>query len=212
MNQFSPSMVPMILVDGYDSYQEGRRCGCFPPGSIDPPDQYSNRPYVLPWDSNWTVEQIRAEEIRRLCWSSLTLISEYVSQCEAFNEPPPHFFLADPANVSRSPCFRKTICLTQFCRFKFGLLFPGEVLDRVSPSYRGDHSLSTKESVWALYCRSMLLWNFCNRFRIPSQEEERAEQAHEAFLEAQSIEDSLTMHRCNLDTTLMYMCREYIHK
>lgn len=58
----------------------------------------------------------------------------------------------------------------------------------------------------------MLLWNFCNRFHEPSQEEERAEQAHEAFLEAQVIEDSLSAHRCNLDTTLIYNCREYIHK
>ena len=58
----------------------------------------------------------------------------------------------------------------------------------------------------------MLLWNFCNRFREPSQEEERAEQAHEAFLEVQAIEDSLNAHRCNLDTALIYNCREYIHK
>ena len=58
----------------------------------------------------------------------------------------------------------------------------------------------------------MLLWNFCNRFRDPSQEEERAEQAHDAFLEAQAIEDSLNVHTCNLDTTLIYNCREYIHK
>ena len=92
------------------------------------------------------------------------------------------------------------------------ILFPGEVLDRRSSSYRATDSLSPKESVWALYCRCMLLWNFCNRFREPSQEEERAdsELAHEAFLEAQAIEDSA--HRCNLDTTLIYNCREYIHK
>ena len=86
------------------------------------------------------------------------------------------------------------------------------MLDRRSSSYRAADSLSPKESVWALYCRCMLLWNFCNRFREPSQEEERAEQAHEAFLEAQAIEDSLNAHRCNLDTTLIYNCREYIHK
>ena len=95
---------------------------------------------------------------------------------------------------------------------QFGILFPGEVLDRRSSSYRSPDSLSPKESVWALYCRCMLLWNFCNRFRDPSQEEERAEQAHEAFLEAQAIEDCLNAHRCNLDTTLIYNCREYIHK
>lgn len=58
----------------------------------------------------------------------------------------------------------------------------------------------------------MLLWNFCNRFRQPSQEEERAEQAHEAFLEVQAIEDSLNTHNCNLDTTLIYTTHEYVHK
>lgn len=95
---------------------------------------------------------------------------------------------------------------------QFGLLFPGEVIDRMSPAFRATDSLSPKESVWALYCRSMLLWNFSNRFRHPSQAEERAENAHEAFLEAQSIEDALNTHRCNLDTTLIYNTREYIHK
>ena len=58
----------------------------------------------------------------------------------------------------------------------------------------------------------MLLWNFCNRFRTPSEDEERAEQANEAFLEAQAIEDSLNIHTCNLDTTLIYTTREYVHK
>ncbi|PPQ92783.1 hypothetical protein CVT25_003831 [Psilocybe cyanescens] len=190
VSTFSPDNVPMVLIDGMDS-NDDRKCGCFPPGSIDPPDPYSNRPYILPWDSNWTPEEIYDEEVRRLCWSALGLVSEYVAQCQALNDDAPQFFLSEPSN--------------------FGLLFPNEVLDRVSPSYRASNSLSPKESVWALYCRSMLLWNFCNQFRKPSQEEERAEQAHEAFLEVQAIEDSLNTHRCNLDTTLIYTCREYIH-
>ncbi|KAF8153666.1 hypothetical protein BJ912DRAFT_1014320, partial [Pholiota molesta] len=115
----------------------------------------------------------------------------YVARCEAFNEDAPRFFICDPAN--------------------FALLFPGEVMDRLSPAYRTTDALSPKESVWGLYCRSMLLWNFCNRFRTPSQDEERAEQAQEAFLEAQALEDSLNSHQCNLDTTLIYTTREYIH-
>ena len=86
------------------------------------------------------------------------------------------------------------------------------MLDRHSSSYHATDSLSPKKFVWALYCRCMLLWNFCNRFHEPSQEEGRAEQAHEAFLEAEAIEDSLNAHRCNLDTTLIYNCQEYIHK
>ncbi|KAF8965647.1 hypothetical protein BDZ97DRAFT_1811637 [Flammula alnicola] len=175
---FSPNTVPMVLVEsGIDEYNKDRKCACLPFDAQEPVDHYSNRPFILPWDPNWSNNEVRDEEIRRLCWSALTLISE--------------FYICDPAN--------------------FGLLFPGEVLDRVSPAYRASDALSPKESVWGLYCRSMLLWNFCNRFREPSQDEERAEQAHEAFLEVQAIEDSLNVHRCNLDTTLIYTCREYIH-
>jgi len=159
---------------------------------MDPRDpDHLSRPYNLPWDPSWSSNEIRDEEIRRLCWSSLSLVSEYVAQCETFSEDSPRFFLTDPSN--------------------FLLLFPAEVIDRVSPAYRAHDSLSPKESVWGLYCRSMLLWNFCNRFRSPSQDEDRAEQAHEAFIEAQAIEDALNVHTCNLDTTLIYTCREYIH-
>ena len=51
----------------------------------------------------------------------------------------------------------------------------------------------------------MLLWNFCNRFRIPSEDDEHwEEQANEAFLEAQAIEEFLNVHTCNLDTTLIH--------
>ena len=77
-----------------------KKCACHPPDASDPPDYYSNRPYTLPWDSNWTVEEIQDEEIRRLCWSALSLVSEYVAQCEAFNEESPRFFLCNPSNVN----------------------------------------------------------------------------------------------------------------
>ncbi|PPQ68812.1 hypothetical protein CVT24_007696 [Panaeolus cyanescens] len=169
-----------------------RKCNCIPLDAIQPADATQHRTYVLPWGSNWTPEEIRAEETRRLCWSSLSLVSEYIAQCEALNENPPTFFLSNPAN---------------FC-----LLFPGEVIDRASVTYRGVDSMSTKESVWALYCRSMLLWNFCNRFTTPQGDEDRAEQAQQAFQEVQAIEDALNAHDCNLDTTLMYTTREFIHK
>ncbi|KAF8883073.1 hypothetical protein CPB84DRAFT_1750754 [Gymnopilus junonius] len=152
------------------------------PDAIDPPNPYGPRTYILPWDNAWSSDEIRDEEIRRLCWSALSLISEYIAQCEAFNEDAHAFIYLTPPTLG--PHFSK------FSSFD---------------------SLSPKESVWALYCRSMLLWNFCNRFRQPSQEEERAEQSHEAFLEVQAIEDSLNAHQCNLDTTLIYTTREYIH-
>jgi hypothetical protein len=42
--------------------------------------------------------------------------------------------------------------------------------------------------------------------------EDKAEFSHEAWNESQSILDSLNMHDCNLDTTLIYMSREYVYK
>jgi hypothetical protein len=199
----------MILCDsGYDDYAE-RQCQCLTPDAQDPSNHYSSRPYMLPWDPMWNPDEIRLEETRRLCWCALTLISEYVARCEAFNEDAPRFFICDPANVSPRFSFDRYYVSSSD---QFALLFPGEVMDRISPAYRTTDSLSPKESVWGLYCRSMLLWNFCNRFRTPSQDEERAEQAQDAFLEAQALEDSLNSHQCNLDTTLIYTTREYIHK
>lgn len=93
------------------------------------------------------------------------------------------------------------------------LLFPGEVLDRASPAYLSSDSPSPKESIWALYCRSMLLWSFCNRSRFGDHtKEEREELAYATWSEAQSIYDSLDTHTCNLDTAVIYLCREYISK
>ncbi|KAG5351414.1 hypothetical protein C0989_006524 [Termitomyces sp. Mn162] len=95
---------------------------------------------------------------------------------------------------------------------QYALLFPGEALDRMSPTYRSSTS-STKESVWALYCRSMLLWNFTNQLRMTVlPDDEKVELIYDAWSEAQSLQDSLRMHTCNLDTVLIYMSREYVYK
>lgn len=87
-------------------------------------------------------------------------------------------------------------------------------MDRASPTYRSVDSHSPKESVWALYCRSMLLWNYSNRLcdQSESPSETNAELAQESWSESQAIQDSLEMHICNLDTALIYMTREYIYK
>ena len=98
--RFSPNNVPMVLFDtGSDTYSEDRRCSCFPTDAIEPPNPYRHRNYILPWDSTWDADKIRDEEIRRLCWSALGLISEYIAQCEAFNEEPPQFYLSNPSHV-----------------------------------------------------------------------------------------------------------------
>jgi len=92
--------------------ERDRKCGCAnliaqqAPSSPDGvgrrggAEQYTNRPYYLPWPAEWTEKEVRDEEVRRLCWSAVTLVSDYVAKCEAFNDEAPRFFLADAANVS----------------------------------------------------------------------------------------------------------------
>ncbi|KAG6852934.1 hypothetical protein C0991_008048 [Blastosporella zonata] len=151
-----------------------RKCTCISPDAARAPDPFSSWSYNIPWHPTWSDSEIRDEECRRLCWASLSLMCNYVSQCVAFDRDPPEFFILDSAN--------------------YAILFPGEVLDRVSPAFR------------------MLLWSFTNRLRTRTiSNDEKVELIYEAWSEAQSIQDSLRVHTCNLDTTLMYMCREYVY-
>ncbi|KAJ3848015.1 hypothetical protein EV368DRAFT_50103 [Lentinula lateritia] len=184
--------VPVVITSGPD--ERDRKCTCIPVDATHPPDPVTSWSYPPPWDSSWTPLQIRDEECRRVCWCAVGLIASYNAQCVAFDRKCPNLFLSDCSN--------------------FNLLFPGEVVDRASPTYRSVDSHSPKESVWALYCRSMLLWNYsnhlCNQSESPS--ETNAELAQESWSESQAIQDSLEMHICNLDTALIYMTREYIYK
>ena len=67
--------------------------------------------------------------------------------------------------------------------------------------------------MWALYCRSMLLWTSCVRQRDTSwTADERADFAIQAWTESGAIQDALGMHTCNLDTSIMYLAREYLYK
>ena len=93
--------------------------------------------------------------------------------------------------------------------FKFAILFPGEASDRLNPRLKQ----SAKDSVWALYCRSMLLWNFSYRLNQDTiSDNVKAEYAFEVWVETQSIQDAVDSHVCNLDTALLYMCREHLYK
>jgi len=85
-------------------------------------------------------------------------------------------------------------------------------MDRLSPAYRSPGSLSPKESVSALFCRSMLLWNFCHHLPHANADGDLLELASKVLAEAQAIENVLNSHKCNLDVELSYHCRTYIHK
>ncbi|THU90350.1 hypothetical protein K435DRAFT_728440 [Dendrothele bispora CBS 962.96] len=197
------------------------KCSCLPLDSP-PLDPYTPWSYALPWDPSWSRKQIRDEECRRLCWCAVGLVASFTAQCVAFDQEPPALFLSNPSN--------------------FNILFPGEAFERASiastttgtsttttdsrfgsgggtTSHSQQYQLQPKESLWALYCRSMLLWNFCIRIHRSQSwlesgldsEEDKAEFANEAWNECHMLQDSLNMHTCNRDTMLVYLTKEYIY-
>ena len=95
---------------------------------------------------------------------------------------------------------------------QYALLFPGEAYERMGHQQTSGHS--PKDSIWALYCRSMLLWNACSSIQRNDSltGDERARLAIGAFQETQALQDALDMHVCNLNTGLIYVAREYLYK
>ncbi|KAG1751431.1 uncharacterized protein EDB91DRAFT_1105483 [Suillus paluster] len=202
VSTFTPNAVPIahrrrafdpMSKDSRSPHSMPRKCDCIPlpPNPSIATDQFSSSwSFTPPWDPSWTPEEMHKETCRRLCWSALNLVARYTSHCIAFQKEPTDLFLTDPSN--------------------FRLLFPGEVSQRGSNEHK---SQSPKDSIWALYCRSMLLWNFCTtrlRKNVFSSGE-TAELALEAWTETLEIQDALDIHTCNLDMALLYMCREYVY-
>ncbi|KAJ7194475.1 hypothetical protein B0H12DRAFT_714134 [Mycena haematopus] len=175
------------------------RCTCFPPGSPPPgPDRVS--PSALPWDPTWGEHEIRDEECRRVCWAALSLVTSFRVDCMALTRPDESqgLRICDPAN--------------------YLVLFPNEMYDRGSfgsGRQEGGVIAHPKNAIWTLFCRSMLLANFCGNVvaRNTESREDRETQAdalHESWNEAQAIQDALDGHVCNLHTSVAYLCRENI--
>ncbi|KAH9059019.1 hypothetical protein EDB87DRAFT_1577936 [Lactarius vividus] len=162
-----------------------KRCEC----TAAPADNTSSWSFQPPWDPLWSADEVRAEETRRLCWSALVLVANHT--------------------VARAAEQREPLCLFLIESSNFQLLFPGEYHQR--GEYAPAAAQSGKDSVWALYCRSMLLWNCTVRFwdeRLST--EDRTRIACAAFVETRVVEEALDAHVCNIDTALIYMCREFI--
>lgn len=59
----------------------------------------------------------------------------------------------------------------------------------------------------------MLLWSsFVWEMDDGLNTDQRTRFINEVLHETMAIEDALTMHNCNLDTGLMYVCQEFIYK
>ncbi|KAJ7464231.1 hypothetical protein B0H11DRAFT_78541 [Mycena galericulata] len=179
----------------------GAQCGCIPPGSP-APDRDSIWSSALPWDPSWTPYQIRDEECRRVCWSALCLATSFRAECMALARPDEcaGLRLCDPAS--------------------YLVLFPNEMYDRGgfgSAQFDGvGGGTHPKNAIWALYCRSMLLVNFCSNVVTQDAEtredrESQGEALQESWNETQAIQDSLDAHVCNLHTAVAYQCRENVY-
>ncbi|CCM03520.1 uncharacterized protein FIBRA_05654 [Fibroporia radiculosa] len=137
------------------------------------------------WINSWTEGEIQKEECRRLVWSSVMLIAGYTSYNVAASMPQIELFAMDPAN--------------------YAVLFPGE-------SLMSSSNFSPKESVWALYMRSLLLWNSCVRMYndLSVSDAEKGRFVADTWQEIDTIEQLLSRHKCNIERTFMFVSRDYL--
>ena len=215
--QYSPRSIPAIFFA--PGYRVPDRCGCVRTASVPqvptgPPQRFEfSFSYNPPWDEQASLQERRKEECRRISWAALNLIANYTAQRVAFHQEPMELNLMESSNVS-TPLVACASCgVPDFfvCGVKFVILFPGEAYERKPANCIPGQS--PKDSVWALYCRSMLLWTSCVRERDTSwTTEERANFAIQGWTELNAVQEALNMHQCNLDTSLMYLIRDYLHK
>lgn len=188
------------------------RCGCekyslgynWPP-SQDLAPQWSDMPM---WPKNVSSGELLKEECRRLAWSSVMLAATVSTKSAAGTDwDAEHLWIKDPSNVS---VLLYTIPCTRSNTTQFALLFPGE---NVAPS--GTSIASSKDSVWALYLRTLLLWHGSLRMRCDPNlsDADRAQFAMSAWLEIDTIESLLDRHTCTGFTTgLMVQTRDSLFK
>ncbi|KAG8915345.1 hypothetical protein FRC01_003695, partial [Tulasnella sp. 417] len=92
----------------------------------------------------------------------------------------------------------------------YALLYPGETLYAARPDI--DAAFSAKESTWALYARTMLLWLACTRVwqaYLPGYD--KSDFAMRTWMETVAIEEALNQHSCDGEKATMYQAREYLN-
>ncbi|KAG8946589.1 hypothetical protein FRC04_011567 [Tulasnella sp. 424] len=191
----------------FDSYRDvahyppvsasaGCPCQALSLGSAVTPAIRSSTPLWLlspKWDAydvNRDYAEIRREESRRLVWSTLTIVGGDRSARLALEQPQLDLHLAKPEN--------------------YALLYPGETLYASRPEI--DSAFSAKESTWALYARTMLLWIACTRVWGSTHPGwDKSDFAMRTWMETTAIEDALNQHSCDGEKATMYQAREYLN-
>ncbi|KAF8073616.1 hypothetical protein FPV67DRAFT_1478620 [Lyophyllum atratum] len=141
------------------------------------------------WNNSWSEAEIRKESCRRLCWSSTILAAGHASYTTAHRSDALNLFISDPSN--------------------YALLFSGESI-AYSPALSS--SYSSKDTIWALYDRSFLLWHGCLRMRGDTRatDDMKAQFAGKTWLEADALEAALNRHTCRIERQFIFQAREYI--
>ncbi|KAJ7060362.1 hypothetical protein C8F01DRAFT_1369999 [Mycena amicta] len=152
-----PSQSPSAAPTPASSPPPQSTCTCLP--SDNPPSRLETPPpsalaRALPWDPAWGYRQLRDEECRRVVWGALSLATSVRTECLAMG--------------------RKDVCAgLRMCEpANYLVLFPNELYaDRATINSR-------KSSIWALYCRSLLLTNFCGN--VVERERQRTDESNPA--------------------------------
>jgi len=135
------------------------------------------------WNASWSEAEIRKESCRRLCWSAMTLAAGHSAYSSASRTHGVNLFISDPSN--------------------YALLFSGEAVA---------HSPAAKDTIWALFDRSFLLWHACIKMRNDTSAPvvDKGQFAIKAWLEADALEEALNRHTCGIERAFLFQGREYI--
>ncbi|TRM64026.1 hypothetical protein BD626DRAFT_568626 [Schizophyllum amplum] len=191
-SMFTQSSVP--LVRSPTSTRVGRRVWCT--HNCTGPDDYVPPTWEMTpaWNPAWSDVEIERESSRRLVWSSLFLFSGHHTYNLSYGKPPVALHISAPSN--------------------YAVLFTGE-----SSIYtmRPDQAPRAKDTVWALFERSFLLWNaailMVMRTRSPLTKMSDVEKAHFAISvnqEADVIENALRAHTCDIERAFLFQSRDYL--
>jgi len=162
------------------------------------------------WPDRWTPIETKREEDRRLCWSALTLVCNICEYTECFTGIPFDLFVTRQENVS-------TLCSLPFISHRnlaltfipqYALFFPGEYLCKTTVF----KPHKPKESIWALNCRTNLLWIACHRLKDSVKGNSGHQLVQEAWKELEDIEAAHNWHTCLPANGLMFIGREQVSK
>jgi len=138
------------------------------------------------WPDHWTPTETKREEDRRLCWSALTLVCNISEYAQCFTSIPFDLFVTRQENYT--------------------LFFPGEYLCKTTVF----KPHKPKESIWALHCRTNLLWLACHRLKDSVKGNSGHQLVQEAWKELEDIERAQNWHTCLPANGLLFIGREQV--